>query len=253
MSLEITPSSDLAEICGIHAGDGYLRNKNYKRELDISGSPEEQPYYDNHMAPLFSRVFGVEPKCRLFPSRGTYGFVIRDKRVVEKMHELGFPYGKKSLIVRAPTFVMETEDPKIKAAFLRGIFDTDGCLTFNRRVCGKYCIFKKTHNYYPVIDIASISKDLISDLRVLLSTLGIHYCHRTYIHKKENEHISYTLYVRGNYFLTEWMASIGSNNPIQLSRYWIWKKYGHCPSHTTFKERLLILSGDISLDYGPVV
>ncbi|MDP2906846.1 MAG: hypothetical protein Q8O03_02800 [Nanoarchaeota archaeon] len=46
-------NSETAEICGIHAGDGYLRNDGRRRELDISGNVEEQTYYDNHVIPLF--------------------------------------------------------------------------------------------------------------------------------------------------------------------------------------------------------
>ena len=51
-------SPDIAEICGIHAGDGYLRNEGYQRELDISGNIDEKEYYDSHVVPLFERVFG---------------------------------------------------------------------------------------------------------------------------------------------------------------------------------------------------
>ena len=35
-------SPELAEICGIHAGDGYLRGKDHRKELDISGNIEEK-------------------------------------------------------------------------------------------------------------------------------------------------------------------------------------------------------------------
>lgn len=77
--MEYTP--ELAEVCGIHAGDGYLRNKNYNRELDISGSFEEQVYYDEHVIPLFSKVFGIDITGRAFPSRGTYGFIIGVKKL----------------------------------------------------------------------------------------------------------------------------------------------------------------------------
>ena len=50
---------NLAEICGIHAGDGYLRGGegNSRWELDISGSVEEKEYYDLHVKRLFEKVF----------------------------------------------------------------------------------------------------------------------------------------------------------------------------------------------------
>lgn len=46
---------ELAEICGIHVGDGYLRNDGRRREFDISGSIEEKEYYDWHVIPLFKK------------------------------------------------------------------------------------------------------------------------------------------------------------------------------------------------------
>ena len=55
--LEPKMTPDLAEVCGIHAGDGYLRNDGKRRELDIGGGFEEKEYYGNHVAPLFEKVF----------------------------------------------------------------------------------------------------------------------------------------------------------------------------------------------------
>ena len=52
-------SLELAEICGIHAGDGYLRNRGNKIELDITGNLEEKEYYDEHVIPLFNKFFGL--------------------------------------------------------------------------------------------------------------------------------------------------------------------------------------------------
>ena len=46
MMVEMTP--ELAEICGLHAGDGYMRvREDGKGEVSISGSYGEKEYYDN--------------------------------------------------------------------------------------------------------------------------------------------------------------------------------------------------------------
>ncbi len=243
-------SNCLAEVCGIHAGDGYLRNSGYKRELDVSGNLEEKSYYDGYVAPLFSRVFKLEVKTRSFPSRRTYGFVIRDKTAIENMHEVGFPYGKKSSIVRVPEFVMKSKNKWVKAAFLRGFFDTDGCLAFERKR-GKYCTFKKTHHYYPLLILNTISGGLANDMEILLEELGLHFCRECRRPKQEGWKPLNRIWLRGTFFV-EWMKLAGSKNPSKLSRYQIWKRYGHCPPNTTFAERLSILSGEIKLDHGPV-
>ena len=68
---EIIMTPELAEICGIHAGDGYLRKRQIlKTELDISGGVDEKEYYDNHVIPLFKKVFKINLKGKFF-SRGT--------------------------------------------------------------------------------------------------------------------------------------------------------------------------------------
>ena len=102
----------LAELCGIHAGDGYLRNDGRRIEWGING--------------------------RFFKHRNTYGFVVRDRGVIEKIHSFGFPYGNKTMTVSMPKFVFSS-NKTIKSLFLRGLFDTDGCLTFDR----KGTIYKK--------------------------------------------------------------------------------------------------------------
>ena len=133
----------LAEICGIHAGDGYLRSDGKRIELDISGSIEEKPYYDNHVIPLFSKTFNIKITGKFFPSRNTYGFVIRNKNIIQRIHKLGFPYGKKTSNLRIPEFVIKSNNQKVKCLFLRGIFDTDGCITFYRKKYKKKNIFFK--------------------------------------------------------------------------------------------------------------
>ena len=72
-------STDFAEICGVHAGDGYLRNDGKRIELDLSGNIEEKEHYDEYMIPLFSNYFKLHIKGKFFKSRNTYGFVIRDR------------------------------------------------------------------------------------------------------------------------------------------------------------------------------
>lgn len=242
---------ELAEICGIHAGDGYLRNKNYNRELDISGSIEEKVYYEENVIPLFSRVFGIEVKGRVFPSRGTYGFVIRERQVIEKLHELGFPYGKKSQTVRIPEFIYKTKNMRIKSAFLRGLFDTDGSIYFQKKTGTAYCEFKRTHHFYPVITMITTSISLHEGTKKLLNELRIKNWTDKRIYRNSNWADAYRILVKGTQVIN-WMTKIGISNQVKLSRFEIWRAYGHCPSKTSYAERLSILAGKIKIDNGPV-
>jgi len=240
--MKLTP--ELAEICGIHAGDGYLRDDGKRRELDISGSLDEKEYYDNHVQFLFRKVFGIKVNNKNFPSRGTYGFVIRDKYITRVLHEIGFPYGKKSTTVRIPRQILRSKDKLIHARFLRGLFDTDGGLSFKRGY-GKYVEFKRKYPYYPRINLGSVSERLIEEVGVLLKKLGFNFFRHIYRPKRKNENVVYHITINGVSRLSRWMNTIGIKNTTKLSRYLIWKKFGFCPTNITFKQRKDILNGKI--------
>ena len=236
-------SPELAEICGIHAGDGYLRNANHKWELDISGGMDEKVYYDNHVKSLFKSVFNVDLDTKGFQSRFTYGFVLRDKGIIEFMHSLGFPYGKKTYVVRVPAFIRNSGDKCLKLAFLRGFFDTDGCISFDKGY-GKYIEFKRTHHVFPRVILSTVSKPLFEDLDKLIRLLGFQFAVQIYQPKLANEHISYRIWLRSSNAV-KWMDTIKSGNPSKTSRYEIWKKYSFCPPRTTYEQRKEILNNTL--------
>ena len=229
----------LAEICGIHAGDGYLRNDGKRVELDISGNLEEQGYYDLHVTKLFKEEFFKFPNPKYFPSRKTYGFVIRSKNIVEFMNLIGFPYGAKSSTVRIPKFVFKKKIFMIY--FLRGYFDTDGHLGFFRRSNSSYSKYKRTHNYYPRIMLSSISKELIQDVGALLTILNFNFR----IHKsnpiKKGEHRKFHITINGVNNLLKWVSLIGMRNPVKFSRLLVWLNHGFCQPNMSLSDRVKLL------------
>lgn len=236
---------DLAEICGIHAGDGYLRNDNRRHELDISGSLEEKGYYDSHVVPLFEKVFGLKIQGRYFESRGTYGFVIRDKKVVNFMLSLGFPNGYKTLTVKAPDFIMQSRNLDIIYRFIRGLFDTDGCLYFHKKAGSNYLKLEKERHCYPKIHLTSCSEILILDLASLLKKTGFIFRQETGKRSKLNENIQYGLSLYGYQNLENWMHNIGVKNTCKFSRFLVWQKFSFCPPNTTFGQRKQILNNEL--------
>ena len=243
--IEITP--ELAEIIGIYVGDGYLRYEGRRKELDISGSYEEKVYYDNHVIPLFNQEFNLSIKGRFFPSRRTYGFVIRDRFVINKFKEFGFPSGKKSLSVTIPQFILSSKNSEVKPRFIRGLFDTDGCLSFiNRSGYKTYSEFKRTYNYYPTITINSISKKLIISLIKLLEDFDFTYHTAKYTYKEKNWNTKYTIFLSGIFNLSNWIDKINIKNPVKMSRYLVWKKFGFCPTNIDYNQRINILKGKLN-------
>jgi len=246
MTFEI--SSELAEICGIHAGDGYLRGADHRKELDISGNIEEKSYYDEHVSELFKKVFNLDIQCKFFQSRNTYGFVIRDKSTIEFMHSLGFPYGNKSTTIKVPDFIINSNNKELIIKFLRGLFDTDGCIHFWKRNKGMYKSFKKKYHYYPIIKFTGVSKNLAEDVKKILERLEFEKVgYYTYKPKKETENIKHTITLYGPDKTNKFLKLIGSKNPVKLSRFLIWKNIGHCPSHSTLSQRLEMLKNPVKV------
>lgn len=244
--VEMTP--DLAEICGIHAGDGYLRmRKGGKGEIDISGHLEEKEYYDNYIVQLFNRVFDLNLKGREF-SRGTYGLVIYSKKIAKFFNELGFPFGKKSLIVQVPKQIIESGNKILYGRFLRGLFDTDGGLYFRNRRTGKnYSKFKRKYNYYPLINISTVSKSLSKDVSFILDYFKIKYFVYEFQPKNIRDSYKYVITISGVSRLKKWMEFVGIKNSVKYTRYLVWKKFGFCPPHTTLREREDILNDKLDI------
>ncbi len=254
MNIKITPG--LAEIIGIYVGDGYLRYEGRRKELDISGSYEEKGYYDNHVIPLFSKTFNISITGKFFPSRNTYGIVVRDRSILEILKELGFPSGNKSVIIRIPNIIKYSDKEEILTSFIRGYFDTDGCVCFRNRKGGKnYSEYRQKYHYHARILLTSVSEHLIEDLGVMLNTLGFTFNVSCRKPRQQNWNKAFTIALVGENNLEKWINIIGTKNPVKYSRYLIWKKFGFNPPHTTFEQRINILGGKLDpyLIYGPVV
>ncbi|MDP6670563.1 MAG: hypothetical protein QGI60_01985 [archaeon] len=233
---------DLAEICGIHAGDGYLRNDGKRRELDISGGVDEKEYYDNHVVPLFERVFNIKITPRFFPHRNTYGFVIRDRNILESIHSLGFPYGKKTLTVGVPVQILQSNDLCIIYRFIRGVFDTDGSLSFKKRGGSGYKASYLKRHTYPLIQLGICSRNLWRGVCMLLRRTGFPFS-VSYQKPKGNNSPKYQVELRGDANTINWISNIGFKNSIKFNRFLIWKKFGFMPPELSLEEQKDILSG----------
>jgi len=242
-SKEMTP--DLAEICGIHAGDGCLRKRDsVRRVLCVEGDVEEKEYYDSHVVPLFERTFGVKIKPRVFLPRHTYGFQITNPNVCGVIHSIGFPYGKKTFSVKVPDLILESNNLKVIYGFIRGLFDTDGTLSFRRRKRLRGVSEHSKRHTYPRILLDVCSKDLFLGLCKLLSKTSFNF-NTSYQRPQGNHAKKYKLGLVGDYSLLLWMRNIGFKNNVKNNRFLIWDKFGFNPPRLTLKEQTDILSGKI--------
>ena len=106
-------------------------------------------------------MFNVD--ISLKESYKSYGFELRSKAIWEfKTKVLGIKPGKKYEITIPEK--LKVNNMNILTAFIRGLFDTDGCLSFKSRY--------GYEKYYPCISIALTSKKLIKEVGEILQMLG---------------------------------------------------------------------------------
>ena len=214
-------NNQLAEFIGILLGDGNLHKTSTC--ITIVGSIEEKGYYEDHVIPLIKNLFEVNPKLRKRNDRNAYYIQFHSKKAMDFLLRIGMIRGNKKN-ARIPP-VIKTNKEYI-TAFLRGLFDTDGCLKFSKQ--------NKERLYYPRIRLGLLDSPLVYEIKGLLHKLEFNFS--VYKNTRFNGLITYE--ISGCKNLERWMKEIGSNNPVQLSKYLVWKKYGFYTAKSSLRLRL---------------
>jgi intein/homing endonuclease len=202
-------NEDLAEFFGILTGDGYVNQYNYPKRkmsvIEITGNKEKDfDYIKNYVCSLIERLFCLTPKIYLREDQNAIRVIIYSRTVFNFIKERGFPLGNKGEI-KVSEEIMKREI--LFKRFIRGFFDTDGCL----------CLKKKEGKRYPSIGLSSKSKSLLLLMQEFLKSLGI----TSYIGKrlKENSKVDYKLDVNGKTNVLLFFKEIGSSNLRNLAKY----------------------------------
>lgn len=201
-----TITKELAEETGIHVGDGSMNiYKGGGSLYSLEGDPLEKEYYLNFIGPLYKKVYNLQVRLRERKCAGVFGFQIGSKGLIDFKHKkLQLPLGPKNE-VEIPKLIRNS-DINIKAAFIRGFFDTDG---------GIY-LEKKYGKLYPRIQLTNKSQKLMYQIRdILEKEFGFNLSIRL-----DND--CYRLVIGGNENFIKWMKLIGSNNPKNKNKYLFW-------------------------------
>ena len=234
-------SAYLAEECGIHLGDGYMRIQKNKYgihyEYHYSGHANDDSNYILYVKQLMKRLYGLNFSHE--KSKGNKFFMSYNvKNLVNFKLGIGMPLSPK-INVLIPNWIKKNN--KFNSKFLRGIFDTDGSLTFKSQ--------NGNLHTYPNISISLKDKYLIEQLIVILNNLGFKCCacHHKKFDKRTNKHsINWDININGILNLEKFIQVIGFKNRKHITKYLIWKKFGFCPIHTTLKDREDILLGKLN-------
>ena len=218
IKVPIKITKELAEEIGMQFGDGFLSAKKY--DYRLKGNPKnEKEYYSEVIKPLFKELYNINVNLKEF--KRSFGFEVYSKALWEfKVKVMGIKPGKKDGI-RFPE-ILKISNKKILGAFLRGLFDTDGCVSFKSKYGYK--------NYYPTIEISLTSKDLIKDVAEILFMFGFNPC--VFFNERYGR-----IAIRGIGAFRRYEEFIGWSSPKNLNKVNEWKirypelnKYGDCSS-----------------------
>jgi intein/homing endonuclease len=231
---------DMAEILGIHIGDGCLSVNNRYSEYYLGGDiTEEKEYHNKWVGPLFNKkvmmpLFNKKVNYKEHPKVGVYGFYIFDKKLVDFFTAFGICTGSK-INVEVPEKIRNNK--KLSLRFLRGLFDTDGNIHFDKNRSAKNPI-----NNVPVIKLGSVSKRLIDQVYEMLLAFDLHpRIKKPYKGKRDKNEVHTLLIYRKN-DIDFYIKNIGFKNPKHYTRWLVFKKMGYCAPWTNLQERRKILN-----------
>lgn len=218
-----------AELCGIILGDGNL-HKTYNR-ITISGSSDDLFYFRNHVIPLFRNCFRVvNPRIVRMKGKPAYNLEIENREIFQFFITVfDLKRGPKDN-ARVPSVVSSSS--ALIPHFLRGLFDTDGCLKFSKQA--------RSYSYYPRIKIALASSPLAHQLGFLFAEAGFTACKNVrpnHGYKTTRDLVAYE--ISGQKALERWMHVVRPANPVQTAKYVYWKKFGRHVPNMSFSERVL--------------
>ncbi len=163
-----TLNEEICEFIGAFIGDGFSGIYNRKKTqylIGFVGHRElDKEYFYHFLHPCIKRNFPfTNPRLFYRESDNTIRIIMYSRKLFSFLKDLGFKGGKKSDTVIIPAIIAKND--KFLCATLRGIFNTDGSVFFDKRPAYK--------DLYPRIDLHLENKRLISQIYSLLKKLGI--------------------------------------------------------------------------------
>lgn len=197
-------NKEISEIIGAFIGDGYIGAygpTKTKYVVGFVGDKHLDIYYITYLTSLIKKNFQyTTPKIRFRSNENTMDLRIFSKKFYDFFISLGFVPGIKSHNVSIQNIILCN---KHVTYTIRGIFDTDDCVFYDKRA-----IYKKP---YPRITLQIRSKRLIKQLEKYLSAKDFkiyvkHYSHRSYLE------------IYGQKQLERFLKRVGFSNPRHLNK-----------------------------------
>ena len=210
-------SKKLAEFFGILTGDGYMNTyRKYDYVIEIAGNKlYDKDYLVIYVSNLIKELFNVSPRYIEKKNQNSIYLRIRSKVIFNYLLNNDFKKGRKGNI-KIPAWVINNKE--FMKYFIKGLFDTDGCIS----------IKNKEGKKYPVISITSKSNLLLLDVMNYVKSIEINSYITRYVHinpRYTHKLITYKLQVNGYSNLNLWFNLIGSSNKRNINKYNFFKSY----------------------------
>ena len=193
----LTPN--FCELIGSIIGDGNIYDK-IPFYVEITGHPKNDlDYFENFLLPAIKNQLNYDAKIKI--RDGAIRIRINNKNFVNFLKYIGIPSGKgKFERVKIPQEVISAPKDQLKAC-IRGIFDTDGSVYFDKRKA-----YKKP---YIRIELHMANKELLLQISTLLNKMNIE--------NKLPENKT-TLYINGKDNVSNYLKIIGIRNSRHSER-----------------------------------
>ena len=161
INLPIAMTQNQVEIVGIMFGDGNITIRNNTYVINITFNSKKDLEYIDYIKKLFFDEFQVILKTYTYPNKNAIILYFHSKVLVEYFIDiLQIPLSPKKLD-HIPTYILSNK--LFLKSFIRGVFDTDGCVTFQKQ--GRY--------NYILIKICTANNIFAEDIKKALGILKI--------------------------------------------------------------------------------
>jgi intein/homing endonuclease len=190
-------SEETAELVGAIIGDGHLSSGQIQIYLDI-----REKVYADHLVALLQKVTGYKPT--LYKRNGYNLFIISlsGRAISHAVNDLGVVFGNKSKSQnQVPDWIKQNK--AFFYAFVRGIYDTDGCLFRDHHTIGG-----RTYEHMGIA-LTSYNRMLLDDISKTLFDLDFHPTNTT----------KYRLLLRKQNEIHRFVSEVKPVNPKHLVKY----------------------------------
>lgn len=190
-------SVDLAELLGILAGDGHID----KYQVSVTTNSDTDLEHANYTSKLFKKLFSIQAPIKFIKNKRACAVVVSSKAVCLFLVRLGMVRGHKIRSgLRMPRWVRARKN--YRAAFVRGLFDTDGCVYVDtHRIHGRE---------YKNMGMAFTNRclPLLKEFKATLESIGLHPTQKT----------KYAVFLRRKDDIRRYFDFIGSSNEKHLNK-----------------------------------